>query len=147
MATISELQILVQSTYCRIWHEWYGLHPECSPASIIVNAECTNDGYSDTRNEIVISVGDGNMDDDDLLEPPDIRERATWRIWMEGLIHEMLHEYEKKVVCVPSKAGRALYESRPNPWRGEGHEELFYTAVCDRASYFGMTPEELLDAV
>ena len=138
MATLNEVQKLIQDTYQNIWSDWYKNHVGCIQASITIDLNGLDDGYSHSSNIIVIAFGECNLEDSDMLDA------SQWPIWKTSLVHEMLHEYEKKVLTEPSDEGRGLFAKHPHPWWGPGHEEMFYTAICDRALYFGMTPEQLI---
>lgn len=134
MAELLEVTRLVQNTYSKIWHDWYDNQSNCVPANVTVDLDCTSAGYGHDLNRIIISFGDGNLDDYDILDAD------GWPTWKTQLIHEMLHEYERKVLTAPSEDGRALFARHPHPMWGDGHEELFYTAICDKAPYFGDSP-------
>lgn len=138
MAELSEITRLVQDTYSKIWRDWYAGRVECVPATVTVDLDGTCAGYGHTLNRIIVSLGEGNLDDYDILDA------EGSPIWKSQLIHEMLHEYESKVLAAPSEAGRALYTANPHPFWGPGHEELFYTAICEKAPYFGRTPVQFI---
>ena len=138
MAELQEVTRLIQDTYSNIWPDWYAEHPGCVPATVTVDLDCTCAGYGHALNRIIISFGDGNLDDYDILDAD------GWPIWKIQLIHEMLHEYKRKVLTAPSEAGRALFAAHPHPLWGLGHEELFYTAICEKAPYFRLTPVQLI---
>jgi len=126
-----------------VWKDWYTDHSGVSPAKVTFDLKCTSSGYSNRKNLIIVSLGEGNLDNHDILNKED------WPAWKQQLIHEMLHEYEMKAIREPSKEGKALHakysalHSSPLAW-GSLHSESFYTAVCDKAPYFGLTPEKLL---
>ncbi|MGA3144221.1 MAG: hypothetical protein ABSF10_14535 [Verrucomicrobiota bacterium] len=138
MANLEEVAKLVQDTYANVWRDWYAEHPGCVPATVTVDLNCTSAGYGHKFNLIIISFANGNLDDCDILNS------EAWPIWKTDLIHEMLHEYERKILTKPSDAGRALFAAHPHPVWGPGHEEMFYTAICDKAPYFHFTPLELI---
>lgn len=146
MATRQEVDDQIQQTYTKIWNDWYSSLKEVSPAEVKFDLNCTDSGYNHKRNLIIVSLGEGNLE---VLDYPGTN---TWPIWKQQLIHEILHEYEMKVICEPSSEGKALHakysalHSHPAVW-GSMHSESYYTAVCDRATYFGLTPEELLSKI
>ena len=139
MATLQQVEAVVRATYANIWNDWYAGLPSQVPATLLVDGKCNSAGYSFQKNELVISLCDGNLNDDDSLNAD------GWPCWKTDLVHEMLHEYENKVVKIPTPQGKSLFAAYPHPWWGKGHEELFYSAVADRASYFTLTPRQLLD--
>ena len=138
MAKLEEVTKLVQATYTKIWRDWYAEHAGCVPAMVTVDLDCTSAGYGHDLNRIIISFSEGNLEDSDILDP------EKWSIWKIDLIHEMLHEYERKVLTMPSDAGCELFAAYPHPVWGAGHEEMFYTAICDKAPYFRLTPLQLI---
>ncbi len=115
MNTLAELQNLVQDTYNRIWNDWYSTHAGHTQATVTVNTDGTDSGYSHGRNLIIVSIGEGNLEDHDITAEPDLWDEQRWPIWMPNLIHEMLHEYERKVIATPTPAGRALHAAHPHP--------------------------------
>jgi hypothetical protein len=83
---------------------------------------------------IVLFLPDGNLFDADIL---DVQE---WPIWKRELVHEMLHEYQNKVIKKASNIGSVL-KSR-SCFLGPGHDDKFYSAVAEKAKYFNFTPED-----
>jgi len=136
MANLTQVNKLVQKTYAEIWKDWFSGLPDCTPATVTVDLNCTDSGYRHSRNLIIISFAEGNLNNYDILDS------NQWPVWKVDLIHEMLHEYEKKVMTEPTDAGRDLYSKHRRQLGGPDHNELFYTAICDRAPYFKMTQEE-----
>lgn len=147
MNTLSDLKKIAQETYDRIWNDWYSTKPGHTQATLEVNTACTHSGYSHSRNLIVVSVGKGNLEDFDITAGPDLFDQARWPIWMPNLVHEMLHEYERKVIVSATAEGLALHRAHPHPWWGEGHEGPFYSAIASQAGHFRLTPRELLEAI
>ena len=138
MAELADVTQLVQDSYSRIWHDWYANDPGCLPAVVTVGLDCTSAGYGRTFSRIVVSYGEGNFDGYDILDAD------GWPTWKIQLVREMLHECEKKVLTGPTEAGRALFAAHPYALWGGGHGELFYTAICDKATCFGFTPAEFI---
>lgn len=148
MATLPELRALVLSIYSRIWHDWYSGRAGCTLAALTVDTDGTSAGYSHKHNLIIVSVGEGNLRDRDLLDDPVYNNPLSWSVWMRDLIHEMLHEYEMKIIITPTPDGETLFSSFPHPFHDHmDHGPLFYSAICDRAPYFGLTPRELLEVI
>jgi hypothetical protein len=141
MADFRDVTDLINLTYHSIWQDWYANSRQSVPAILSIDLNCTDAGYSSDRNQIIISIGDGNLDDFDILDA------TAWPIWKYQLIHEMLHEYADKVLAAPSEAGIVLCQSGLRRFWGPGHEALFFTAICDRAPYFGLTPAEFLKRI
>ena len=73
---------------------------------------------------------------------------TPWPEWQKALVHEAIHEYEKKIIGnAITEAGKRLHEiyKANNFAHPEKHGDSFYTAIADRAEYFGMTAQELRD--
>lgn len=68
-----------------------------------------------------------------------------WPAWKRELVHELLHEYQYKVVAGnASVMGKALEKKHCHCFDGPGHDAHFFTAIAEKASYFGMSPETLI---
>ena len=137
MATFEQVKKLVESTYGRIWADWYTGYTDQTKARLDFRLGEFPGGYIHSRNAILCSIGAGNLDDSDVLQPEE------WPIWKVELVHEMLHEYQYKVVKAPSHLARQFAEKFGHRFQGKGHDESFFTAICEKAPYFGMSPEEL----
>lgn len=147
-ATLPELQALALSTYSRVWRDWYSARADCTMATLTVDVDGTSAGYSHKHNLIIVSIGEGNLEDHDLLDNPVLNTPSSWSIWMPDLIHEMLHEYEMKVIITPTPDGEALFAAFPHPfYDSKDHGPLFYSAIVDRAPYFALTPRQLLEEI
>ena len=57
------------------------------------------------------------------------------------MLHEMLHEYQFKVLKQPTEAGEQLFKTSKKRFPGEGHDAVFYTAIAVWAPEFGLSPE------
>ena len=64
-----------------------------------------------------------------------------WSLVRGQLLHEMMHEYQFKVVKEPSVAGELLFATTRARFAGPGHDARFYTAIATLASHFELTPE------
>jgi hypothetical protein len=148
VATISELQARVHGVYSEIANNWYADRDNWKPATVKVEISSDHSAYSHEKNLILIRVEQGNLEAANVLDRPDIFDERRWPIWMPFLIHEMLHEYEKKVISAPTDAGIELHSKYPHPmWDPADHGPRFYGAICDRAPYFNLSPRQLLGAV
>jgi len=65
-------------------------------------------------------------------------------VWKTELLHEIIHEYQFNCVPVATEAGIQLMKSLCGNFSGPGHDEKFYTAICECADKLGLTPETLL---
>ena len=139
MATFEEVKSLADATYLRIWRDWYKDFPDERPAHHDLQLCDLSAGYSHSRNWILNPICEGNLDDWDILS------QGGWPIWKIQLVHEMVHEYQAKVVTSPSSEGVSLRARFGRTFWGKGHDEKFFTAIAEKASYFGMTPEQLVE--
>jgi hypothetical protein len=138
MATFEDVKSLADATYQRIWRDWYKDFPDMRPAHQDLQLCDLSAGYSHSRNWLLNPICDGNLDDCDILDAD------AWPIWKIQLVHEMLHEYQAKVISSPSSVGICLHARFRATFCGKGHDEKFFTAIAEKASYFGMTPEDLI---
>lgn len=68
-----------------------------------------------------------------------------WPQWMVELVHEMLHEYDKKIVKIASPEGIALFGTSTTRFQNHPPDDSrFFTAIAERARYFNISPKELL---
>ena len=142
---------------------WYGNIQNYVKATVRKNNEMSfdSDGYDNDTNEIWICAPEKEHKDD--LEKavfarlasiatgkehkePVSEQCIQWPKWKSVIVHEAIHEYEKKVIKENyTIAGRALHEKYKDRFAyPEKHGESFFTAVADRSDYFGLTPEELV---
>jgi hypothetical protein len=49
------------------------------------------------------------------------------------------------VLLTASTEGIRLHQTDARGFPGKGHDDLFYTAIVDKARYFSMAPEEFRD--
>jgi hypothetical protein len=80
--------------------------------------------------------------------------RDNWDPWKIELVHEMIHEFQYIVSPVVSEEGNRLYnlnqispsspKSGSNGFSGNGHDEIFYTAVDIFASVLNTTGDDIL---
>ena len=141
MATFAQVKVLAEATYKRIWGDWYQGMSNVKPARHEVAVSDLSAGYSHSENWLYNPVCEGNLTDHDILEPD------QWPIWKIDLVHEMLHEYAEKAIEIPSAQGIALHRVFKNKFYDRGHDEKFFSAIAEKASYFGMTPPQLIDRI
>ncbi len=137
MVTFEAVSALIQKKYKEIWAVWYsGTH--AIPARVQVEPSDVSSGYSPSQKLIIIGLPAGNLDDTDILD------EDGWPIWKRELVHEMLHEWQSNTACSPTPLAESLEQYAPVGC-GQGHEPEFFQAVIERASYFSMTPEQLIE--
>ena len=121
------------------------------------------DGYHHGLNTIQINASEREIDTPINLElPQDLKDilseednsgspdttqsiNEPWPEWKKALVHEVIHEYEFKALRSTSEEGVALHKrwEKKNFTPPEKHAALFFTAVCDRAAHFHLSPDEL----
>jgi len=128
---------IILNRYDEIFTIWYADYSNIPKSEIILEINGVGDsGYSDKGNKIIFRIPDGNLEDfhkkNFSLYP---------YLWETELLHEMLHEYQFKILTKPSLEGVQLFnkyqvnESTPKHFNnvsgfsGNGHNELFYTAI------------------
>ena len=118
---------------------WYNGIPDTKTARLVVELSSADACYSREEDTIWVRLGEGNLTDTDNLDP------VRWPIWRVQLIHEMLHEFQYKVVgAAVSAAGRNLCQQHQDKFFGPGHDEAFFTAIAKVAPCFQLTPEQLI---
>jgi hypothetical protein len=146
MTTLNEAAEFIRGEYHRIWSDWYRTDPAAKPAKVdIQDGECSA-GYSYSQNTLVICIPNGNLEDFDTWRSGrrSPGSQLGWYANQRELVHEMIHEFEKKRITAVSPTGLALYEKYGRTFPGPGHDARFFTAIADRAPYFAVTPYELI---
>jgi len=142
MATIENAREDISRAYDHFRRKCFGAGDTTRPALLRVEENNRDSsGYSSSRNELVIYLSDGDLQDWELPRfsgnPP----------WVTTLIHEIVHEYQDKRVAEASNEGVALMNDHKRPFDGQGHDEKFYTAIVAIAPAFNLTPEQFLQTL
>ncbi|MFI5092038.1 MAG: hypothetical protein ACHQIK_01225 [Candidatus Acidiferrales bacterium] len=140
-APFGAVRTLVNKVYDNVWTDWYSAIPSVSKATVETLCSDGSAAYSHAQNRIIIPIPSGNLDD------PDILDEKGWPVWKIDLIHEMLHEWQKKGSCIPSPEADALHAKYRPGSCGDGHGSDFFQAVIEKAPYFQMAPEELVGRI
>lgn len=136
--SFAAVRAAISEVYASIWSEWYDVRSGVTRATLEITQSDSSAGYIHSENLIRLSVPEGNLDD------PDILDKNGWPIWKIELIHEMLHEWQRKKPCQPTADADVLFERFRCCFSGEGHGPTFFQAIVEKAPYFGMTPEEIV---
>jgi hypothetical protein len=68
-----------------------------------------------------------------------------WPAWKRELVHELLHEYQHKVVAGKVSArGQCVEAKNRGCFAGPSHGADFFTGIDEKASYFGVCPDTLI---
>ena len=168
----------IVSFYDTLVADWYNGHQNYTKAVLRRNSEerSDSDGYSHDGNYIQMNAPKREIDLPDIeallykiysYAPKDEIDlhnnnsqlantmvsdcnREPWLEWKKALVHEAIHEYEKKAIGnAITQKGIELHEANiaNNFAYPEKHGEAFYTAIADRAVYFDMTPQELREHI
>lgn len=144
----AEAEQHVRQFYERTWRDWYAGRSEPKLAAIVFHWDETGTtGYTRSADEIHFFGDEADREDIALEEHGQQRLHfgpLGWPVWKTYFVHEMLHEYQFKALSCPTPEGKALLSRQNHNFDGPGHDALFYSAIVDRAPYFGVTPEELL---
>jgi hypothetical protein len=140
MPTFEAVSALVKRTYRDIWTDWYG-ESGAHRAWLQVDPSDESSRYSRSHNLMIIAIPEGNLQD------PDILDVNAWPIWKVELVHEMLHEWQMKTACSSSVEAEALCNRYAPAQCGHGHGPEFFQASIEKASYFGLTPEQLASRI
>jgi hypothetical protein len=136
----------IREFYEQTWRDWYGVHGHPKPAKLIFHwDESGTTHYRKSTDEIHLSSDDGDCENiaaELAGQRWSYAAKLGWYAWKTFLVHEMLHEYQYKVVLNPTPAGESLLgQFAKRNFEGAGHDAVFYSAIADRATYFGVTPE------
>lgn len=90
---------------------------------------------------ITIVVTEGDLSDGFKLLYCPITNRNP--IWERDLLHEIIHEYQYKVLSRHSQEGIDFKKTRKSTFIGNGHDCVFYSALVECSRILGITPEQL----
>lgn len=137
---------MLREEYHRVWCDWYVQMPYAVRADRDIRPGDCSAGCSFCHNPLLLCICEGNLEDfrDWQNEAPSPGSRLGWPVNRRELIHEMLHEYQKKVVLNATAEGRVRHSTHGASFAGCGHDERFFSAIADRAGYFGVTADELV---
>jgi hypothetical protein len=143
MATFEEVEKLIQETYSRTWEDWFGNNSGLVPAGLSVDLNCTDSGYNHIKNIIVISLGEWEILDSDVLDPD------HWPHWKGDLIHEMLHEYQFKIVKGKiTTEGVELHRKYCTHFLEPiKHPPEYFTAIIEKFDTIGLPEQELIKQI
>jgi hypothetical protein len=143
-ATFDNLCAIIREVYECVWLDWYSALIGVSRATLDIMMCCDiayGAAYSHSRNLIVLPVAYWD------LSSPDILDKSRWPIWKKDLIHEMLHEWQKKTPCLPATEADALFRRHGFAGSCEGYSPDFFQAILEKAPYFEMTAEQLIQKI
>jgi hypothetical protein len=147
-ATYEQVVEIIEHQYAALWEKWFAKVPAI-PSRLSVQTDLVDSGYSAERNLIVIGIGESFGLDPTILSVAPVTE-FTCAPWMTCLVHEMLHEYEHKVVIFPSDQGREFYSVYKEALQfrfGASHEERFCTALVTCSEFLAVPPNRLLTLI
>lgn len=155
----------IKNEYERISKDWYQNLNGYEKAKLIKKDELSSksDGYDNKLNEIWITAPAKEHSDElersvfsrlELIvginkENNSENQKISWPQWKRVIVHESIHEYEKKVIkdCI-TDIGRELHQKYIGRFcYPELHDERFFTAAADRSSYFLLTPDALIASI
>ena len=140
-ATLEEVRALTVQLYDKIWSDWYSVLPSAQKATIEVSLADHSAGFSPSRNLLINPICEGNLED------YNVRDIDGWPIWKIQLVHEMIHEWQYKKPCVPTVEATELHSRLGKKFEGRGHGQDFFQALLEKAPYFGMSPEQLINTI
>lgn len=146
-------QMAAEEFYQKTWAAWFRERPDLQPAQLrfaivdATDATGCDPYYSRSLNEIYLPVADGDLEDYASSGYREADVFGLWTKWKMELVHEMLHEWQQRKPCAVTPAATALNQSHCRHFQGSGHGDDFYQAIIEQASYFQMTPQQLLDAI
>ena len=134
-----QVERLVRDHYQAVWQRVFPQNGRLSPAQIEFLVADQSSGYSSKHNLIRVAIRDANLSSSDILAV------ESWPIWRRNLMHEIVHEYEDKVLnFAETAAGSTLFQRALRAGAGrlfnplEKHSQSFCSAVAEVASKIGM---------
>lgn len=143
----ARIESYLKALYLVIWFNWYHDQPDATPATVIVEFADGDDGYDRDTHRMYFRISEANRDD--ILQGirSDFNHRSDaveWPVWYTALVHEMIHEYQFRVLNDAATAeGQTLFDNPPKIWDGPGHGVGFYSAIANRAIVLHMPAAEL----
>lgn len=153
MGLLERHQVLVRR-HANLWACVFAGATEQKKAEVFLWEAFGTSGYCATPDQIHFFLEPNSYDLDDLDEayragvPAMDGNPNNWRLWEQEVVHELIHEYQEKVVrTVVTAEGRSLDKAIPAHQRhsGCGHDEVFYTAVVEVAKRLNMSPQVLAE--
>lgn len=147
MSIIQQARKLIKNEYTKLWKDWYTNH-HVVPANLLLEQIAASSGYKKDEDTIYIFLPEINLieiiNEEEILHDYSVT-HLGWNVWRRDLIHEMLHEYQYKVICENvSEIGIELHKKYGRQFSGEGHDPAFFTAISIQAKYFSLSPETLI---
>ena len=129
----------IACTYRSLWTTVFGSPPGLTPANIELILGATHAGYRHEHGILVLSVSFHDLAD------PGILNTGRDPQWFSDLAHEMVHEYQMKVVLGhETPEGRSLRRMYRDVFSQPGHDADFFTAVPILAYAVGKPIDEFI---
>ncbi len=136
-----DVKKVIEATYRDLWEKIFGGHPGLTPATLEVHPEAMSAGYRQNHNTLILGVG-GH----DLVAWAGANKPECDPQWLSDLVHEMLHEYQTKVVKgAATPEGRSLRERYRLQYPQQEHDECFFTGVPFFAETVKKPVEDFVD--
>ena len=135
-----DVKRVIEDTYRDLWSRAFGGHSGLMPATLEVRSQAMSAGYRQNHNTIVLGVGPYDLETDGIDKP----ERDPQ--WLSDLVHELVHEYQAKVVKgAATSEGQSLREQYSALYPQPGHGEDFFTGVPLFANIVGKPVKEFVE--
>jgi len=144
MSDQDRIRNFLTDLYHSIWSGWYADQPAAKPALVTIEFSDGVDFYDPPSHQLKLRVSGWN--EDDIVEVLDNFDSKMaldeWPAWYISLIHEMVHEYQHRVLKdMPTPEGAALEKSTGRKWDGNGHGPGFFAAIANRAQFLQVSAE------
>ena len=137
---LNKLRSLIIESYKEIWPAWFQNSELVDNAVLMVSLGDGSSVYHKELDGIEIAIQDGTPDEPGAFDP------KCWPSWKSELVHEMLHECERKLQFEPSKEGVSLFTNSKKRFKDHPKDDTrFFTVLFDKATtYFHEDPEQLM---
>lgn len=146
----TEAERLLRDLYDRTWSACFdGRSSGLAKASVQIEFGEGTPGYSAKRDLIRIYIIPTDLEDlHRRSQGEDHWCRMGWHNVERELIHEMVHEYQHKLVGRASSEAEQLRRNSGIRWfDGDGHGDDFAEAIIQIARILGVAPEGLRDDI
>ena len=137
---LEEVRKTIERKYRALWTKVFGGHEGLSPAVLDVSPVAGHAGYRPDHNVLMVGISPYDLSDPAVLVP------ESDPTWLSDLVHEMVHEYQSKVIAGDAtEEGRALRTRFAPLYPQPGHDETYFSGVPLFADLVGKPIKEFVE--
>lgn len=147
----SDLAGQLRKLHDHLWSLWCLPELSIKPATLCMQVRDITDSFYNKATDVIYlylveydmqDVADEEKRRNIGLAAPGRQRGVVWANVTTQLLHEMMHEFQYKVLKETTREGEELFRTTTARFGGSGHDTLFYSAIAIHAKQFGLTPEE-----